>query len=66
MPIGGMMMSFTSDATTAAKATPRMNAIASASTFVLTRKARNSVHMAGVVPLGDLRLVPEHGACLCA
>src|SRR5437868_997582 len=68
MPIGGMMMSFTRDATTAAKATPMMNARARASTFVLIRKALNSVHMADCSPFGSpFRAVsPEQDACLCA
>src|SRR6267143_444841 len=41
-PTGGMMMSFTSELTTAASATPMMNARASASTFALSKKFLNS------------------------
>src|SRR5439155_11213752 len=43
---GGMMMSFTSELTTAASATPMMNARASARTFALSNHSLNSENIA--------------------
>src|SRR5439155_135126 len=45
-PTGGMMMSFTSELTTAASATPMMNARASARTFALSNHSLNSENIA--------------------
>src|SRR6266545_5997393 len=45
-PTGGMMMSFTSELTTAARATPMMNARANARTFALSRNSLNSDNIA--------------------
>ena len=42
MPIGGMMMSLTSEVTTVPSAAPMITPIASASAFVLSRNALNS------------------------
>src|SRR5438128_1151820 len=45
-PTGGMMMSFTSELTTAASATPMMNARANARTFALSNHSLNSDNIA--------------------
>src|SRR6266481_9295247 len=45
-PTGGMMMSFTSELTTAASATPMMKARASARTFALSNHSLNSDNIA--------------------
>src|SRR5207247_5707471 len=63
-PTGGKMMSFTSELTTAARATPRMNARASASTFALSRKVLNSENIArNLHPYVRLARGNQHAGC---